>query len=268
MSLSQSFFPSENEEIQHPQFTRALKGFNVGEVESYVIQSKRRIEVLEEHLDKALDDRDHLRRELASVKSDVYRSAGERLAGILRSIDDHVEGIRRNAEEDAARRIVEAERQAEALKREAEEAGARTRAEAARILHEATEESERVLGALAGRRDELKAEIESLRAVLRSLLDRLVVPADEPMERPPATDLDAPATDLDAQPTDLDAQPTDLDALAGEAAPSAATDGTASEPGPAGEESQEPDWAAEIDEAVVDLRGISVNDEGSDSGMS
>jgi cell division septum initiation protein DivIVA len=217
MSLSQSFFPSENEEIQHPQFTKALKGFNVDEVDSYVFQTKRRIEVLEEHLDRALEDRDHLRHELASVKSDVYRSAGERLAGILRSIDDHVEGIRRQAEEDANRRIVEAERLAGTLKKEAEEDGVRTRADAARVLQEANEESERVLGALAGRRDELKAEIESLRGLLQSLLERLGVPPEP----------ESPAV--------------------------ASSEGS--------EADDEADWAAEIDEAVVDLRDITIDEE-------
>jgi cell division septum initiation protein DivIVA len=217
MSLSQSFFPSENEEIQHPQFTKALKGFNVDEVDSYVFQTRRRIEVLEEHLDRALEDRDHLRHELASVKSDVYRSAGERLAGILRSIDDHVEGIRRQAEEDANRRIVEAERLAGTLKKEAEEDGARTRADAARVLQEANEESERVLGALVGRRDELKAEIESLRGLLQSLLERLGVPPEP----------ESPAVAISEE----------------------------------NEAEDEADWAAEIDEAVVDLRDITVDEE-------
>jgi cell division septum initiation protein DivIVA len=231
MSLAHSFFPSDTQEILHPQFSKALKGFSVEEVEDYVTQATRRIEVLESHLDRTLDERDHLRHELASVRSDVYRSAGERLAGILRSIDEHVDGIRRQAEDDAKRRITDAEQHAERMGQKAEDDAARTRAEAARVLQDAREEADRVLGALSGRRDELKAEIEGLRMVLNSALERLVLPSDEPVD---------------------------------EAAPEGI-----SEPGPRvtvdGERfdhAEEGDWASEIDEAVVDLRDISV-DEGS-----
>jgi cell division septum initiation protein DivIVA len=225
MSLAHSFFPSETQEILHPQFSKALKGFSVDEVDDYVSQATRRIEVLEEHLDRTLEERDHLRHELASVRSDVYRSAGERLAGILRSIDEHVDGIRRQAEDDAKRRISEAERHAETLGLKAEEDAVRTRAEAARILQEAQQESARVLGALTGRRDELKAEIEGLRVVMNAALERLVVPSDEP------------EASIE-QPVDEGEEPDVADAAI------------------------ETDWATEIDEAVVDLRDISV-DEGS-----
>lgn len=228
MSLAHSFFPSDTQEILHPQFSKALKGFSVEEVEDYVSQATRRIEVLESHLDRTLDERDHLRHELTSVRSDVYRSAGERLAGILRSIDEHVDGIRRQAEDDAKRRITEAERHAEMLERKAEEDGARTRVDADRALQDAQEEAARVLGALTGRRDELKAEIEGLRMVLNSALERLVIPSEEPEEV-------AEASQPDEQSAD------------------------------GGEEMVqviEGDWATEIDAAVVDLREINV-DEGS-----
>ena len=230
MSLSRSFFPSETDEILHPQFTKALKGFNVEEVEDYVQQATRRIEVLESHLDRTLEERDHLRHELASVKVDVYRNAGERLAGILRSIDDHVEGIRQQAEEEAARRIAEAQRRAETMTHEALEEGARTRAEAAGVLDEAQNEAARVLGALTGRRDELTHEIHGLRGVLLSLLERLDVPSEA--EEP------AGATSE------------------GEEQAGAGTEGE--------EASENADWNVDvdIDDAVVDLRDISV-DEGS-----
>ena len=223
MSLAHSFFPSDTQEILHPQFSKALKGFNVDEVDDYVSQAGRRIEVLESNLDRTLEERDHLRHELASVRSDVYRSAGERLAGILKSIDEHVDGIRRQAEDEAKRRITEAEHHADMLVHKADEDGARTRAEAARVLQEAQEESARVLGALTGRRDELKVEIESLRVVLNSALERLVVPSDEPAEQaePPQ------ASDEDPE---------------------------------RGHEVVKTDWATEIDEAVMDLRDISVDD--------
>jgi cell division septum initiation protein DivIVA len=221
MSLAHSFFPSDTQEILHPQFSKALKGFSVDEVDDYVSQATRRIEVLESHLDRTLEERDHLRHELASVRSDVYRSAGERLAGILRSIDEHVDGIRRQAEDDAKRRISEAERHAEMLAHKAEEDGARTRAEAARALQDAQEESTRVLGALTDRRDELKAEIEGLRMVINSALERLILPSDEPEES--------------GQPG------------AGE--------------GEVIDEAIQTDWATEIDEAVVDLREVNVDEE-------
>jgi cell division septum initiation protein DivIVA len=220
MSLAHSFFPSDTQEILHPQFSKALKGFSVDEVDDYVSQATRRMEVLESHLDRTLEERDHLRHELASVRSDVYRSAGERLAGILRSIDEHVDGIRRQAEDDAKRRISEAERHAEMLARKAEEDGARTRAEAARALQEAQDESRRVLGALTDRRDELKAEIEGLRMVINSALERLILPSDEPEES--------------GQP--------------------------GAEEGEAIDEAIETDWATEIDEAVVDLREADVDE--------
>jgi cell division septum initiation protein DivIVA len=228
MSLAHSFFPSDTQEILHPQFSRALKGFSVEEVEDYVSQASRRIQVLESHLDRTLDERDHLRHELTSVRSDVYRSAGERLAGILQSIDEHVDGIRRQAEDDAKRRITEAEEHAAMLNHKAEEDGARTQAEAARVLQEAREESERVVGALTGRRDELKAEIEGLRMVLNSALERLVIPSEEPAETAETSEL-------------------------------------VEQGGDDGEEmvqAIESDWATEIDAAVVDLREINV-DEGS-----
>src|SRR6266480_797695 len=63
MSLAHSFFPSDTQEILHPQFSKALKGFNVDEVDDYVSQAARRIEVLESNLDRTLEERDHLRHE-------------------------------------------------------------------------------------------------------------------------------------------------------------------------------------------------------------
>jgi cell division septum initiation protein DivIVA len=230
MSLSQSFFPSETDEILNPQFNKALKGFNVEEVEDYVEQAKRRIEVLESHLDKALDERDRLRHQLASVKPDAYRVAGERLAGILRSIDEHVDGIRRQAEEDAARQIAEAKEQAETLKHQAEGDGVRVRAEAGGILQRAQEEAAKVLGSLTDRRDALEHEIESLRGVLISLLERLTVPS--------ATEEPAEASTQGDEPTDAIVEAQDIP--------------------------EDADWDVDIDIAptVVDLRDISI-DEGS-----
>jgi cell division septum initiation protein DivIVA len=235
MSLSQSFFPSETEEILNPQFTKTLKGFSVEEVESYVDQAKRRIEVLELHLDKALEERDFLRHELASAKSDAYKSAGERLGGILRNIDEHVEGIRREAEEAAALRVAEAERQAEALRKTAEEDGARVRGEAALVLKKAQEEAERVLGGLTERRNILEREIEALRGVLISLLERLTVPSGPAPHTPPVEDSPTPP------PGDEESSPAPAAELKEDA-------------------EAEPNWAMEIDQAVVDLRDVTADD--------
>ena len=89
------------------------------------------------------------------------------------------------------------------------------------------QEAERILGALAGRREELKAEIEGLRGVMSSALERLVVPSDQP-DQGEATETSEPA---------------EPDAV-----------------GESLEHAVEPDWATEIDEAVVDLREIGVEE--------
>jgi cell division septum initiation protein DivIVA len=247
MSISQSFLPSDTEEVLHPQFTRTLKGFSVAEVDSYVEQAARRIEILEEHLDKALEERDHLRHELASVKSDVYRNAGERLAGILRGIDDHVEGVRRQAEEDAARHLAEARQNAATLRHEADDERFRAKGEAERIVREAHEEAAGVLGELTERRNAVQTEIEGLRGVLLALLERLgEQPSDEP-EPVPALALED-GSDADVEVVDDESDEADVILIHDVEPPE-----TQAQPSDIDDDATGGDWIADIDPAVVDL---------------
>jgi cell division septum initiation protein DivIVA len=175
MSLSQSFFPSDTDDILHPQFTKALKGYSTDGVQEYVLLVRRRLDVLEQTLRAVVEERDGYRSQLSTVKREAYRNAGDRMATLLQSLDQHIEDVRRQAEQDAARIILEATERAESLRHGADEEAQRLRSEAAASLEKAREEADRTLGGLDAQRKSLLDELSSLRQHLLRLLDEMAV---------------------------------------------------------------------------------------------
>jgi len=192
MSVAQPFFPSETNEILNPQFTKALKGFSTDEVLDYVALVRRRIESLEESLETATQERNASRAQVADAKHDAYRKASDRLAGILQRLDEHIEGVRLQADDEAARRVHEATEAADVVIREAREAAEAMRWEAlndARLLREeaasvlgaARAEAADLLAGLEDRRSQLSGELASIRHHLLSIADSIVlVEGDHP----------------------------------------------------------------------------------------
>ena len=227
MSVEAPFFNWEQDEVHHPQFTRVLKGFDSEEVEAYVADMSHRIQALEENLQQALEERDAARRRYASAKGDAYRQVANRMADVLRTADRLAEKLRKEAEEDASRRVAEATHEAAQIRREAETDAARLRAEGEDGLREAHAETERLLGGLAARRKEIRAQFGLIRDRMETVMDQLGLamqaaegpgngdgaPADEPPEPvlqaapepadvPPVDDSGAPAGPRPVPPLD------------------------------------------------------------------
>ena len=178
------FLRWEVQDLLHPQFTRVLKGYDAEEVEAYVRRIVDRIQMLEEELRRAKEERDAATRRYASVKDEAYRQVAGRMARVLRAAEELSDTLRREAEEEADRRLAEATERAQGLLHEAElEAhrvrqdaeldARRLRQEGEESLRQAREEADRILGTLEARRATLLAELSGIRDRVLAVLDEL-----------------------------------------------------------------------------------------------
>jgi cell division septum initiation protein DivIVA len=167
------FLDSEMDDELHPQFSRVLKGLDAEEVEAYIGQISSRMQSLEQALEEMREQRDAAQRRYATVKDEAYRQAAARMADVLRAADQQADKIRRESEDDRTRRVADAIQQAEQLRREAEADVHRMRQEAEQSLRMAQDESERLLGGLAARRETMISDMLVLKDRLAVLMEQL-----------------------------------------------------------------------------------------------
>ena len=204
---------SDADEELHPQFTRVLKGLDPDEVESYVSAVIRRVDGLERELKQAVEQRDLAQRRYASVREEAYRQAAARMGDVLRTADTLAEQLKKESEEEAARRIAAATEEGERIRLDAQGEAHRLRQEGQNALRLAQAEAERVLGGLTARREAMIAEMSVIRDRMSGVLDQLenvIGATTQPLAITERPELDDSAGVMLAQQTTLVEQP-DID---------------------------------------------------------
>jgi DivIVA domain-containing protein len=165
--------PPQGDDIFHPEFAVVLRGYDPEEVRAYVLNVANHIEGLQRQVDELRDQIDEAHREAAAAKEAAYHQLGSKMADLLHAADGEAERLRRDGAEEARRRTAEAQQQADRTMREAEENADEVRRRGEEMLARAKAETERVLGGLSAKRDEMLRELEGTRARLSSLLSQL-----------------------------------------------------------------------------------------------
>jgi cell division septum initiation protein DivIVA len=155
----------EDAQRREPTFGRAWRGFDRGQVTHYLdtvstsVQSlESRVRKAEAELREARRERDAARQALeASARPDPFEGVSTHVAQLVRSFDEQVDGLRRDAE-------VQAEGTLEEVRAEGERILTRARKEGERIAAEARADAERELEDARAEAERIRAEAERIRA--------------------------------------------------------------------------------------------------------
>jgi vacuolar-type H+-ATPase subunit H len=158
-----------------PRFTQVLRGYDPEQVRGYFLQLTARIDTLEAELEDAVAQRDSARRRYTMAKEDAYGQLATRMAELLKVADQQAEKIRRDAEEEARRRVDEARHLASQIQRESEGEAERLRQQAMDVLRQAEADRDRVLGGLTASRDAVVAELQATKEHMVTVVQQLEV---------------------------------------------------------------------------------------------
>jgi vacuolar-type H+-ATPase subunit H len=158
-----------------PRFTQVLRGFDPEQVRGYFLQLTSRVDSLEAELEDAISQRDAARRRYTMAKEDAYGQLASRMAELLKVADQQAEKIRRDAEEEARRRVDEARHLASQIQRESEGEAERLRQQAMDVLRQAEVDRDRVLGGLTASRDAVVAELQATKEHMVTVVQQLEV---------------------------------------------------------------------------------------------
>jgi cell division septum initiation protein DivIVA len=151
--------------LLHEEFEMQMRGYSRRQVDDYVARRNNEIRELEQRLARTLDETEHLRRELSTVRQQAlagrpaHEEVSERIAQILKLADDEAKAQKNKADEDIAKLRAEAQQESERVRIDARE-------QAERMLTAAQEQAERTISAA-------RNEADKTRATARAEADRL-----------------------------------------------------------------------------------------------
>jgi cell division septum initiation protein DivIVA len=151
--------------LLHEDFEMQMRGYSRRQVDDFVARRTAEIRDLEQRLARALDETDHLRREVATARQQAlagrpaHEEVSERIAQILKLADDEANAQRGKADDEIARLRAEAQQESERVR-------ADSRDQAERMLTAAQEQAERTISAARG-------EADKTRTAARTEADRL-----------------------------------------------------------------------------------------------
>jgi DivIVA domain-containing protein len=161
-----------------PRFTTVLRGYDPEQVRDFALRLAARVDTLERELEETRTQRDAARKRYGTARDDAYNQLGQRLADMLRMADQQAERIRREAQEEAKQRVVQARQLAASIEREAEEHAQTLRSQGEEALAQATRAREELLGGLSASRDLALADMAAARDHLDGILERLGIAMD------------------------------------------------------------------------------------------
>jgi DivIVA domain-containing protein len=130
--------------VHEDAFEVQMRGYSRRQVDEFIARCRSQIRDLEQRLARALDERDELRRDLATARQQAlgakpaHEEVSERIAQILKLADDEARSQKSKAHEDIVRERNEAQQ-------EADKARAEAREQAERMLTAAQEQAERAI---------------------------------------------------------------------------------------------------------------------------
>jgi len=101
--------------LLHDEFELQMRGYSRRQVDDFVTRRNNEIRELEQRLARALDESEHMRRELSTLRQQAlsgrpaHQEVSERIAQILKLADDEARAQQNKAEEDIAKLRAEAE---------------------------------------------------------------------------------------------------------------------------------------------------------------
>jgi cell division septum initiation protein DivIVA len=151
--------------LLHEEFEMQMRGYSRRQVEDYVARRNNEIRELEQRLARTLDDSEHLRRELSTVRQQAlsgrpaHEEVSERISQILKLADDEAHAQKSKADEDIAKQRADAQQESDRVRAEARE-------QAERMLTAAQEQAERTISAA-------RNEADKTRTAAKTEADRL-----------------------------------------------------------------------------------------------
>jgi cell division septum initiation protein DivIVA len=151
--------------LLHEEFEMQMRGYSRRQVDDFVARRNNEIRELEQRLARALDETEHLRRELSTVRHQAlagrpaHEEVSERIAQILKLADDEAKAQKNKADEDIAKQRADAQQESERARADAREG-------AERMLTAAQEQAERTISAA-------RNEADKTRTAARTEADRL-----------------------------------------------------------------------------------------------
>jgi cell division septum initiation protein DivIVA len=151
--------------LLHEEFEMQMRGYSRRQVDDYVARRNNEIRELEQRLARTLDETEHLRRELSTVRQQAlggrpaHEEVSERIAQILKLADDEAKAQKNKADEDIAQLRADTQQESERVRADARE-------QAERLLTAAQEQAERTITAA-------RNEADKTRTAARTEADRL-----------------------------------------------------------------------------------------------
>jgi cell division septum initiation protein DivIVA len=163
---------TDGDRVASENFDRVRRGFAPDQVAEYlkrvaanVLTLESRLEETRDELSDARRERDAARAELASSRHGPYDAASERVTELMRTFDELVDDLQREAQVEADRVLID-------VRTDADRIIVQAREEAERITTDAREEAERTRA---------RAQLEEAKA--RVMADRVVADAKEEADR-------------------------------------------------------------------------------------
>ncbi|HEX4289176.1 MAG TPA: hypothetical protein VH021_09695 [Trebonia sp.] len=151
--------------LLHEEFEMQMRGYSRRQVDDFVARRNNEIRELEQRLARTLDDSEHLRRELSTVRQQAlsgrpaHEEVSERISQILKLADDEARAQKNKADDDIGKQRADAQQESERVRAEARE-------QAERMLTAAQEQAERTISAA-------RTEADKTRTAARTEADRL-----------------------------------------------------------------------------------------------
>jgi cell division septum initiation protein DivIVA len=151
--------------LLHEEFEMQMRGYSRRQVDDFVARRNAEIRELEQRLSRALDETEHVRREIATVRQQAlagrpaHEEVSERIAQILKLADDEARDQKVKAHDEVGRQRSEAQQESERVRADARE-------QAERMLTAAQEQAERTISAA-------RSEADKTRSAARTEADRL-----------------------------------------------------------------------------------------------
>ncbi|MGH3279027.1 MAG: DivIVA domain-containing protein, partial [Trebonia sp.] len=151
--------------LLHEEFEMQMRGYSRRQVDDFVARRNNEIRELEQRLSRALDESEHLRREVSTVRQQAlsgrpaHEEVSERIAQILKLADDEARAQKSKADDEIASMRTEAQQESERVRSDSRE-------QAERMLTAAQEQAERTISAA-------RNEADKTRTAARTDADRL-----------------------------------------------------------------------------------------------
>jgi cell division septum initiation protein DivIVA len=166
--------------LLHEEFEMQMRGYSRRQVDDFVARRNNEIRELEQRLARTLDDSEHLRRELSTVRQQAlsgrpaHEEVSERISQILKLADDEAREQKNKAGDDIAKQRADAQQESERVRAEARE-------QAERMLTAAQEQAERTISAARNEADKTrtgaKTEADRLTSDTRKKADAALAQA-------------------------------------------------------------------------------------------